>query len=105
MSLLGFCTLAAMAAPQFSPGPVIGSGGYLGAAGRGLLEMNFASIGAYILTVSLILGGLLLSTDYLLVRLIAWILGRPGWGLGRGMLHAGAAYAQKIGRRRSDLDV
>ena len=104
MSLLGFCTLAAMAAPQLSPGPVIGSGGYLGAAGRGLLEMNFASVGAYILTVSLILGGLLLSTDYLLVRLFAWIVGKPGWGLGRGMLHVGAAYAQKIGSRRSDLD-
>ena len=104
MSLVGFCTLAAMAVPQFSPGPVIGSGGYLGAAGRGLLEMHFASVGAYILTASLILCGLLLSTDYLLVRLFAWTIGRPSWGLGRGMLHVGAAYAEKIGRRRSDLD-
>ena len=50
-----------MAMPQLSPGPVIGAGGYLGAAGRGLLEMNFATVGAYIFTISLILGGLLLS--------------------------------------------
>ena len=43
-----------------SPGPVIGSGGYSGAAMRGLLEMHFAATGAYIILVSLILGGLLL---------------------------------------------
>ena len=30
-------TSPALIAPQMSPGPVIGSGGYLGAAGRGLL--------------------------------------------------------------------
>ncbi|MGO8688544.1 MAG: DNA translocase FtsK 4TM domain-containing protein [Thermoguttaceae bacterium] len=105
LSLVGFTTLMALAAPQLSPGPVIGSGGYLGAAGRGLLEMNFAAVGAYIFTVSLILGGLLLSTDYLLVHIFAWVIGKPTKNLGRGMLHVGAAYAQKINRRRSDLDV
>ena len=105
LSLVGFTTLMALAVPQLSPGPVIGSGGYLGAAGRGLLEMNFATVGAYILTVSLILGGLLLSTDYLLVHIFAWVIGKPTKNLGRGMLHVGAAYAQKINRRRSDLDV
>ena len=66
--------------------------------------MNFASVGAYILTVSLILGGLLLSTDYVLVRTFAWIVGKPTRNFGRGMLQVGAAYAQKINRRRSDLD-
>ena len=35
LSLCGVCTLVAMALPGASPGPVIGSGGYLGAAGRG----------------------------------------------------------------------
>ncbi len=105
LSLVGFTALAALAAPQLSPGPVIGSGGYLGAAGRGLLEMNFANIGAYILTVSLILGGLLLSTDYLLVRIFTWLVGMPTKNLGRGVLQVGVAYAQKIKRHRSDLDV
>jgi S-DNA-T family DNA segregation ATPase FtsK/SpoIIIE len=104
LSLVGFTTLAALAVPQLSPGPVIGSGGYLGAAGRGLLEMNFAAVGAYILTISLILGGLLLSTDYLLVRIFAWVIGKPTKNLGRGVLQVGAAYAQKMNRRRSDLD-
>ncbi len=61
-------------------------------------------MGAYILTVSVILGGLLLCTDYVLVRLLAWLIGKPTRGLGRGMLHVGAAYAQRLGTRRSDLD-
>jgi S-DNA-T family DNA segregation ATPase FtsK/SpoIIIE len=104
LSLAGLTTLAAMAVPQLSPGPVIGSGGYLGAAGRVLLEMHFASVGAYILTVSLVFGGLLLCTDYLLVRLVAWMLGKPAQGLGQGLLHVGAAYASRLGGRRSDLD-
>ena len=103
ISLAGFATLAAMAAPQLSPGPVIGSGGYLGAAGRGLLELNFATVGAYIFTVSLIVGGLLLSTDYLLIYIMAWALGKPAQGIGQGVLQVGAAAARRL-RRRSDLD-
>jgi len=104
LSLVGISTLSAMALPQLSPGPVIGSGGYLGAAGRGLMEMNFASVGAYILTISLIIGGLLLCTDYVLIRILAWTIGRPTAGLGRGVIHAGAAYARRVGNRRTDLD-
>jgi S-DNA-T family DNA segregation ATPase FtsK/SpoIIIE len=89
LSLAGFSTFSAMALPQLSPGPVIGPGGYLGTAGRGLLEMNFASVGAYILVASLIVGGLLLSTEYLLVRWFAWIFGVPLRALGRGVLKTG----------------
>jgi DNA segregation ATPase FtsK/SpoIIIE, S-DNA-T family len=104
LSLCGVTTLAAMALPQLSPGPVIGSGGYLGATGRGLMELNFACVGAYILTISMILGGLLLSTDYVLIRLIAWAIGKPTSGFGRRVARVGSAYAQKLGKRRSDLD-
>jgi len=57
LSLTGVTTLAALAVPWLSPGPMIGSGGYLAAAGRGLLQMHFAAVGAYILALSLILGG------------------------------------------------
>jgi S-DNA-T family DNA segregation ATPase FtsK/SpoIIIE len=103
ISLAGLTTFVAMAVPQFSPGPVIGSGGYLGAAGRGLLEMNFATVGAYILTISLVLGGLLLSTDYLLIQIVALIVGRPAHGIGQGMMQVGAAAAKRL-RRKSDLD-
>jgi S-DNA-T family DNA segregation ATPase FtsK/SpoIIIE len=103
ISLAGLTTFAAMAVPQLSPGPVIGAGGYLGAAGRGLLEMNFATVGAYIFTISLIFGGLLLSTDYLLIQIVTLIVGKPAQGLGQGMLQVGAAAAKRL-RRKSDLD-
>ncbi len=107
ISLAGVTTIVAMAAPEFSPGPVIGAGGYLGAAGRGLLELNFATVGAYILTTSLLLGGLLLSTDYLLLHVVAFIgrfvIGKPAQGIGQGMLQVGAAAAKRL-RRKSDLD-
>ena len=103
ISLAGFTTLVEMAVPQLSPGPVIGAGGYFGAAGRGLLELNFATVGAYIFTISLILGGLLLSTDYLLIQLMAWIVHKPAKGLGQGMMQVGAAAARQL-KRRSDLD-
>ena len=52
----------------------------------------------------MIFGGLLLCTDYALVRLLAWIVGKPTRGFGRGVLQVGAAYAQKLNQRRSDLD-
>ena len=61
--------------PSWSPGPVIGSGGYLGALGAGLLEMHFATVGSLILATSLILGGLLLSTDYALMQVAQLVLG------------------------------
>ena len=49
-----------------SPGPAIGAGGYLGAAGRTWLQMHFANAGAYILALSAVAAGLLLCTDYVL---------------------------------------
>ncbi len=105
LSMIGFTTLAALAAPSFSPGPVIGPGGYFGVSIKALLQTQFASVGAYILTISMVIGGLLLSTDYLLVRLLAWAVGNPSRKLGQGVLQVGTAYAQKLnGVRRSDLD-
>src|SRR3954469_5260536 len=68
LSLVGFVTFVAMAMQGVSPGPVIGAGGYLGAAVRGLLEEHFATAGSYVLVLALLAAGLLLSTDYLLVR-------------------------------------
>ena len=97
LSLIGLTTLMATALPQLSPGPVIGSGGYLGAAGRGLLETNFAFVGGCILSVSLILCGLLLCTDYLLLRIAGWIMSGPLLALANGLLHVVAAYGQKFG--------
>lgn len=104
LSVIGLTSFFSMAAPHWTPGPVIGAGGYLGAAGRGFLEMHFASTGAYILVASLILGGLLLSTDYLLVRLLAWAVGLPAKELGKSMVTVGKACGEKLRKRRSDLE-
>ena len=108
LSLVGVTTLAAMALPGFAQCPMIGPGGYLGAAGRGLLEQRFASIGAYIIVGSLILGGLLMSTDYMILRIAAWMVGIPMKGTGRktaqpNLGSAGKAQG-KLKRRLSDLD-
>jgi S-DNA-T family DNA segregation ATPase FtsK/SpoIIIE len=104
LSLVGVSTLSAMAIPGLSPGTVIGSGGYLGAAFRGWLELHFANVGAYILVLSVVVGGLLLCTDYLLPRLLAWLVGRPAHELSRGVLCVGTAYAKRLGQRRTDLN-
>jgi S-DNA-T family DNA segregation ATPase FtsK/SpoIIIE len=104
LSLTGLTTLAAMALTRFSPGPVIGPGGFLGATGRGLLEMHSARLGAYIIASSMLIGGLLLTTDYVLIRIFVWLISQSTRHFGRGVLQVGAAYAHKLGRRRSDLD-
>ena len=90
-SLLGLTTIAALAVPHWSPGPVIGSGGYLGALGAGLLETHFATIGALILATGLVLGGLLLSTDYALMHVASTVLDITVAGLasGRALLPTG----------------
>lgn len=74
-SLIGITTLVALLLPGLSPGPVIGSGGHVGALGAGLLRSHFATAGALILAASLTLGGLLLCTDYVLVRLAQIVFG------------------------------
>jgi len=71
VSLVGLATLAALVAPNWTPGPVVGSGGYVGAMGRGLLEMHFAKTGAFIFTLSVLAAGLLLTTDYFLLKAAA----------------------------------
>ncbi len=80
-SLVGVTALAGMALPHLSPGPLVNSGGYLGAAVCGLLELYMASVGAYIVAGSLLAAGLLLSTDYTLVRLLAWLAATPTAGM------------------------
>jgi len=83
MAFVGVTTVAALLLPRTSPGPVIGAGGYLGASGRGLLEMNFATAGAYILTTSVILSGLILCTDYFVLHVFNFTITALTLGLVR----------------------
>ena len=71
LSLVGLTAIVALVVPSFPSSPVAGPGGYLGALGQTLLEMHFAFAGSLILAGSLLIGGLLLCTDYALLRM-AW---------------------------------
>ncbi len=59
-------------APGWGTGPIIGSGGYVGAWGTCLLERHFSSAGSGVLLASAFIAGMMLSTDVLLFRLLAW---------------------------------
>ena len=88
-SLLAISTLAAMLFPHRTPGPVIGAGGYLGAMGHAVLESNFASAGAYILALTVLLAGMLLCTDYLILKFAAVTTIVSGRGLMMSLGHLG----------------
>ncbi len=103
-SLSAVATLTAMALPQSTPGPEVGAGGYLGAMGYALLESHFALAGAFILALSVLVAGLLLCTDYLLLKLAARTTVVSGAGLvrlGRVGQRVAAATAH---RRATDLE-
>jgi S-DNA-T family DNA segregation ATPase FtsK/SpoIIIE len=100
-SLIGLTTMVAMLVPTLSPGPVIGAGGYLGALGRGLLEMHFASAGALILAGSFMVGGLFLCTDYALFRLVKYAL---GFSYGT-LTKTRAPSSGQRARRKDDIDL
>jgi DNA segregation ATPase FtsK/SpoIIIE, S-DNA-T family len=102
-SLAGVTTLLAIAMPAWSPGPVIGSGGYLGALGKAILLTHFATAGGLIIASSLTLGGLLLATDYVLIEtalLLCRVAALPARAAGGKALSATLAR----GRNRTDLD-
>ncbi|NIL98061.1 MAG: DUF87 domain-containing protein [Planctomycetales bacterium] len=110
LSLVGITTLAAMVMPRFLPttwyGPEIGPGGLLGAAGRGLVLMHFATIGAYVLCASFVLAGLLLCTDYVLFKLGLLCLVTPYrvvTGAGRSRAKRGAKLSRQRKNKASDL--
>jgi S-DNA-T family DNA segregation ATPase FtsK/SpoIIIE len=102
ISLVGLATLAAMALPGASPGPVVGAGGYVGAMGRALLESHFALAGAYIFALSVLLAGLLLSTDYFMFKAAAVTTSVTGRSLLQ-VSHLGHI-AAKPRRAKTDLE-
>ncbi|TWU01996.1 DNA translocase FtsK [Neorhodopirellula pilleata] len=65
--LVGACTAASMTTIDLKGMPVVGNGGYLGAMGSTFLLQHFHPVGSWILTLSILAVGLLLTTDYMLV--------------------------------------
>jgi len=105
ISLLAIATLLTIALPRSTPGPEVGAGGYLGAMGFALLESNFATAGGFILALSVLVAGLLLCTDYLLLKLAAKTTVVSGAGLMQ-LGRAGQRVASAgLKRRATDLDV
>ncbi len=108
LSLVGVSTLGALALKGWSPGPIIGAGGYLGAMGRAWLESNFATAGAFLFALSVLLAGLLLCTDYFVFRAAAAATAVSGTTLGATLRTASqlGAHAVRSARRhkRTDLD-
>ena len=104
VSLVGLTTLAALVVPNWTPGPVIGSGGYVGAMGRGLLEMHFAKAGAFIFTLSVLAAGLLLATDYVLLRAALVTTSVSGRSISQLGQLSGVKRKGKRERVKSDLE-
>src|SRR3954447_18122620 len=102
ISVVGLTTLVALSMPNSTPGPVVGAGGYVGAMGRTLLETHFAAAGSYIFALSVLLAGLLLSTDYFLFRAAAATTSITG----RSLLHVGhlGHVAKRAARVKSDVE-
>lgn len=98
LAMLGICTLAALLMPRWTPGPMIGAGGYLGAMGRAWLEANFAHAGSLIFALSVLAAGLLLSTDYLVFQLAAATTKVSG----RGLVNLGRATTSR--RPKTDVE-
>lgn len=98
VSLIGLTSLSAMLMPDISPGPMIGSGGYLGALGAALLESRFALFGGLVLTFSMVVGGLLICTDYTLLRVAQMAFFGVAVGVAKGKEIA------ETRRKRADVD-
>ena len=56
-------------------GPMIGPGGYFGVTLVYFLNNYFSSMGMAIIFVCMLLGGLVLASDYLIMRIILWVFG------------------------------
>jgi DNA segregation ATPase FtsK/SpoIIIE, S-DNA-T family len=72
--IIGTTTLFALMQLHTPFSPMIGPGGYIGAIASIWLQDHFNVIGASILAMAVLIAGVLLSTDYYVVRWLAWVL-------------------------------
>ncbi len=109
-SLVGISALSGMALSGLSLGPMINAGGYLGAAVCGMLQSHVASVGAYIIATALLIAGILLTTDYTLVRMLVWAGAKPAAGIGaaagvlRSRLDTASGSKRKSRKAKTDVD-
>ena len=105
--IFGVATGAAMLPVTLEGMPVIGAGGYLGAMSSTWLLQHFAPIGAWILTLTVVAVGLLLTTDYALLYAGRVIVSGGAKVSKKGMSRAARAVPVTARRKRrpfTDLD-
>ena len=100
-TLAGLTTLVTIMVPGASPGPISGSGGKLGLIGEQFLSEYFATTGGIILCLATIAGGLLLCTEYELVRLTVWGLLFAKEKTTAGVAAWKSRQERKVARRKS----
>lgn len=81
ISLVGITSLLQILIPQQSPGPITGSGGYIGLMVGGMLMDHFALAGSLVVAVGSTIIGLMMWTDYALLKVVQWMSHWGGAGL------------------------
>ncbi|MEM1068275.1 MAG: DNA translocase FtsK 4TM domain-containing protein [Planctomycetota bacterium] len=103
--VIGVATAAALSPFQPESMPVWGGGGYLGAMTSTWLLEHFAPAGAWILTMTLLSVGVLLTTDYALVYAGKTIVSKGASVSRQGMKHAAWVIPTPRRRRRPFTDL
>lgn len=108
LSLVGVSTLGALLLPEWSPGPLVGAGGRVGALMETWLAGNFATLGSLLIASAALMAGVLLASDYFVFRAAAVTAAASGTTLvAAGRISQAAS--ERIGMpklgRRTDLDV
>ncbi|MBX7106933.1 MAG: DNA translocase FtsK 4TM domain-containing protein, partial [Gemmataceae bacterium] len=81
-ALAAICGALQLALPRLGTGPVYGSGGFIGSAGRTLMTERLSTGGSSILLATLFIAGLMLATDVLLARIAYAVLCGPFLAVG-----------------------
>jgi DNA segregation ATPase FtsK/SpoIIIE, S-DNA-T family len=82
VALMAVCGALQLALPRLGTGPIYGSGGFLGSAGRILMTDRLSTGGSAIVLTTLFIAGLLLATDVLLARMAYAVLCGPFLAIG-----------------------
>lgn len=108
LSLVGVSTASALLFQGWSPGPLIGAGGYVGAMVQTWLSANFATAGSLLIAGVMLVTGLILASDYVVFRVAAQTASVSGTALvAAGKLTQGVTErlgVKRIAGRRTDLD-
>ena len=107
LALTGFCAGIHMLSPALGGGPIVGSGGYLGAWSNAILESHFQLPGMLMIIAACLAAGLLLATEnralsYVFAGLSIPAMASPG--LFRRFSGGGLALRERLFRRRVTPD-